>query len=116
MVFLFGIVILQTYYCFKRYPNDRPWLKSLVVWIWMEEIGHTISVLSGLYLTVTEFGQHDALAVTTIRLATHGQSYLMAQSDLSWRSSLRTVCTCCRNSCTSQSSPRVLHHSDWWGA
>ncbi|KAG1735934.1 uncharacterized protein EDB91DRAFT_1250266 [Suillus paluster] len=67
MVFLFGIETLQTYYYFKRYPNDRLWLKLLVVWIWMEEIGHTVSVLSGMYLlTVTEFGQHDALAVTTM--------------------------------------------------
>jgi len=30
VVFLFGIVTLQTYYYFKRYPNDRFWLKLLV--------------------------------------------------------------------------------------
>ncbi|KAG2143825.1 uncharacterized protein EDB93DRAFT_1155059 [Suillus bovinus] len=67
MVFLFGIETLQTYYYFKRYPNDRLWLKLLVVWIWLEEIGHTISVLTGMYLlTVTEFGDPDALAVTTM--------------------------------------------------
>ncbi|KAG1739005.1 hypothetical protein EDB19DRAFT_869269 [Suillus lakei] len=67
MVFLFGIDTLQTYYYFKRYPNDRLWIKLLVVWIWLEEIGHTVSVLSGMYLlTVTEFGQPDALAVTTM--------------------------------------------------
>ncbi|KAG1812834.1 uncharacterized protein BJ212DRAFT_1301316 [Suillus subaureus] len=67
MVFLFGIDTLQTYYYFKRYPNDRLWIKLLVVWIWLEEIGHTVSVLSGMYLlTVTQFGQPDALAVTTM--------------------------------------------------
>lgn len=67
MVFLFGIYTLQTYYYFKRYPNDRLWIKLLVVWIWLEEIGHTISVLTGMYLlTVTEFGRADALAVTTM--------------------------------------------------
>ncbi|KAG1874466.1 hypothetical protein F4604DRAFT_745646 [Suillus subluteus] len=67
MVFLFGIDTLQTYYYFKRYPNDRLWIKLLVVWIWLEEIGHTISVLTGMYLlTVTQFGQPDALAVTTM--------------------------------------------------
>jgi hypothetical protein len=33
----------------------------------LEEIGHTISVLTGIYLlTVTEFGRADALAVTTM--------------------------------------------------
>lgn len=67
MVFLFGIDTLQTYYYFKRYPNDRLWIKLLVVWIWLEEIGHTVSVLTGMYLlTVTQFGQPDALAVTTM--------------------------------------------------
>ncbi|KAG2144285.1 hypothetical protein DEU56DRAFT_979226 [Suillus clintonianus] len=67
MTFLFGIYTLQTYYYFKRYPNDRRWIKLLVIWIWLEEIGHTISVMHGMYLlTVTEFGQHDALAVTTM--------------------------------------------------
>jgi hypothetical protein len=30
MVFLFGIYTLQTYYYFKRYPNDRLWIKLLV--------------------------------------------------------------------------------------
>lgn len=30
MVFLFGVETLQTYYYFKRYPNDRLWLKLLV--------------------------------------------------------------------------------------
>ncbi|KIK45535.1 hypothetical protein CY34DRAFT_105456 [Suillus luteus UH-Slu-Lm8-n1] len=58
---------IMTYYYFKRYPNDRLWIKLLVVWIWLEEIGHTISVLTGMYLlTVTEFGRADALAVTTM--------------------------------------------------
>ncbi|KAG2144284.1 hypothetical protein DEU56DRAFT_910635 [Suillus clintonianus] len=67
MIFLFGIYTLQTYYYFKRYPNDRLWIKLLVVWIWFEEIGHTVSVMTGMYLlTVTEFGQPDAEAVTTM--------------------------------------------------
>lgn len=67
MVFLFGIYTLQTYYYFRRYPNDPLWLKLLVVWIWLEEIGHTVSVLNGMYLlTVTKFGHEDALAVTTM--------------------------------------------------
>lgn len=30
VTFLFGIETLQTYYYFKRYPNDRLWLKLLV--------------------------------------------------------------------------------------
>jgi hypothetical protein len=30
MVFLFGIETLQTYYYFRRYPNDDLWLKLLV--------------------------------------------------------------------------------------
>jgi hypothetical protein len=30
MVFLFGIDTLQTYYYFRRYPNDRLWIKLLV--------------------------------------------------------------------------------------
>jgi hypothetical protein len=33
----------------------------------LEEIGHTISVLTGMYLlTVTQFGQPSALSVTTM--------------------------------------------------
>ncbi|OJA15234.1 hypothetical protein AZE42_07980 [Rhizopogon vesiculosus] len=67
MVFLFGVETIQTYYYFKRYPNDRLWLKLLVIWIWLEEIGHTTSVLTGMYLlTVSDFGEPGALRVETM--------------------------------------------------
>ncbi|CAK5278943.1 unnamed protein product [Mycena citricolor] len=57
-MFLFGIGTLQTFYFFRKFPNDKVHLKATVALLWMLELGHTLSTSHALYsLTVTFYGQ-----------------------------------------------------------
>ncbi|KAJ7802558.1 hypothetical protein B0H14DRAFT_3884498 [Mycena olivaceomarginata] len=57
-VFLFGIETLQTFNYYRRFPKDSNLLKAAVAFVWVLELGHTISALHALYLqTITFYGQ-----------------------------------------------------------
>ncbi|KAH7926601.1 hypothetical protein BV22DRAFT_1128072 [Leucogyrophana mollusca] len=61
MIFSFGIVTLQTYNYYHRYPSDSFPLKIFVAVVWLLGVGHTILVAAGLYdVTVKQFGQPSA--------------------------------------------------------
>ncbi|KAJ7800094.1 hypothetical protein B0H13DRAFT_2390608 [Mycena leptocephala] len=57
-VFLFGIETLQTFNYYKRFPKDSNLLKATVGFVWVLELGQTISALHALYFqTITFYGQ-----------------------------------------------------------
>ncbi|KAH7906764.1 hypothetical protein BJ138DRAFT_1129665 [Hygrophoropsis aurantiaca] len=61
MVYLCGIVTVQTYYYYRKYPNDSLSLKALVATVWFMLLGHCISVAAGMYtVSVAEFGKLSA--------------------------------------------------------
>ncbi|KAJ7194019.1 hypothetical protein GGX14DRAFT_700984 [Mycena pura] len=56
--FLFGIETLQTFNYYKQFPKDSHILKAAVGFVWILELGHTISALHAIYLqTITFYGQ-----------------------------------------------------------
>lgn len=62
-VFLFGIVTVQTYLYFRSFPRDDWKLKALVGWLWLLELGHTITVTEEIYVkTINEYGQPATIA------------------------------------------------------
>ncbi|KAJ7312531.1 hypothetical protein DFH08DRAFT_1087546 [Mycena albidolilacea] len=57
-IFLFGIETLQTFNYYRRFPKDSTLLKAAVAFVWVLELGHTISALHALYFqTITFYGQ-----------------------------------------------------------
>ncbi|KAJ7259175.1 hypothetical protein B0H12DRAFT_1232157 [Mycena haematopus] len=60
-VFLFGIETLQTFHYYRHFSQDSNLLKAVVGFVWVLELGHTISAwhaVSALYSqTVTFYGQ-----------------------------------------------------------
>ncbi|KDR74773.1 hypothetical protein GALMADRAFT_280160 [Galerina marginata CBS 339.88] len=59
---LFGVVIVQTYIYYTRFPDDKPLFKNLVATIWFCELGHCICICHTLYIvTVNEYGNEQAL-------------------------------------------------------
>ncbi|KAF7368338.1 Saposin B-type domain-containing protein [Mycena venus] len=56
--FLFGIETLQTFNYYKRFPKDSNLLKGAVGFVWLLELGQTISTLHAVYLqTIIFYGQ-----------------------------------------------------------
>ncbi|KJA14220.1 hypothetical protein HYPSUDRAFT_49351 [Hypholoma sublateritium FD-334 SS-4] len=56
-IFLFGVVTVQTYTYFRRFPDDRLYFKALVGTLWTLELGHTIIIMYELYrTTIVLFG------------------------------------------------------------
>ncbi|KAJ7028983.1 hypothetical protein C8F04DRAFT_1265380 [Mycena alexandri] len=63
-VFLFGVLTVQTYIYFYRYPKDRGIYKLMVALTWTMDFGHTTAISHFIYtLTVTEYGQPEMLAI-----------------------------------------------------
>ncbi|KAJ7910702.1 hypothetical protein B0H13DRAFT_2329003 [Mycena leptocephala] len=57
-VFLFGIETLQTFHYPRHFSQDSNLLKAVVGFVWVLELGHTISAWHALYSqTVTFYGQ-----------------------------------------------------------
>ncbi|KAF8181272.1 hypothetical protein BJ912DRAFT_1125776 [Pholiota molesta] len=50
-VFLFGVVTLQAFIYFERYPDDRLVFKALIACIWCLELGHTTAIICEVYRT-----------------------------------------------------------------
>ncbi|PIL32178.1 hypothetical protein GSI_05423 [Ganoderma sinense ZZ0214-1] len=46
---LYGITTLQTLIYYQKYPNDRPFLKSLVATVWVLETAHTAFCVQFIY-------------------------------------------------------------------
>ncbi|KDR74761.1 hypothetical protein GALMADRAFT_70137 [Galerina marginata CBS 339.88] len=60
---LFGIVIVQTYIYYTRFPDDRMYLKLMVGQILLCELGHCICVCHAVFhLAVNEYGNVLALS------------------------------------------------------
>ncbi|RDB15644.1 O-methylsterigmatocystin oxidoreductase [Hypsizygus marmoreus] len=58
--FLFGIVTVQVFVYFARFPEDRKWLKALVIIVWLLELGDTVSGCHVVYtMTITDFGHAE---------------------------------------------------------
>ncbi|KAH7912350.1 hypothetical protein BJ138DRAFT_798272 [Hygrophoropsis aurantiaca] len=69
MVYLFGIVTVQTYHYYRKYPGDPLGLKVLVASIWFILVGHSITVAIGLYtVSVVKFGETAAEALASFPL------------------------------------------------
>ncbi|KAH7906298.1 hypothetical protein BJ138DRAFT_650866 [Hygrophoropsis aurantiaca] len=61
MAFILGIMTIQTYNYYRKYPNDPTWLKSCVMFVMVCVVGHTASMLSCIYtIAVTDFGMAQA--------------------------------------------------------
>jgi len=57
-VFLFGILTLQTFHYYRNFHKDSNLLKATVGFVWVLELGHTISACHALYSqTITFYGQ-----------------------------------------------------------
>ncbi|KAJ7209870.1 hypothetical protein B0H12DRAFT_1242808 [Mycena haematopus] len=48
-VFFFGIATLQTFHYYRHFPEDSTFLKAVVGFVWVLELGHTISTWYTLY-------------------------------------------------------------------
>ncbi|CAA7270139.1 unnamed protein product [Cyclocybe aegerita] len=60
--FLFGIVTVQAYVYYTRFPEDQMKLKILVAVVWLFELAHCISICHSLYsLTISHYGDPRAL-------------------------------------------------------
>ncbi|KAJ7146846.1 hypothetical protein C8R44DRAFT_973458 [Mycena epipterygia] len=56
--FLFGILTLQTFNYYRRFPKDSKTLRTTIGILWLLELAHTICCLHGIYLmTVTFYGE-----------------------------------------------------------
>ncbi|KAJ6536305.1 hypothetical protein B0H19DRAFT_1271095 [Mycena capillaripes] len=63
-VFLFGVLTVQMYIYFDRFPNDPTSFKFMVGLGWILDCGHTISICHFIYIiTVTQYGQPALLAI-----------------------------------------------------
>ncbi|KAJ7861917.1 hypothetical protein B0H13DRAFT_2354910 [Mycena leptocephala] len=57
-IFLFGIETLQTFHYYRHFSQDSNLLKAAVGFVWILELGHTISAWHALYSqTITFYGQ-----------------------------------------------------------
>ncbi|KAJ7245889.1 hypothetical protein B0H12DRAFT_770034 [Mycena haematopus] len=54
-VFLFGIETLQTFHYYRHFPQDSNRLKAVVGFVWVLELGHTISTWHTLYSQTVAF-------------------------------------------------------------
>ncbi|KAF8148435.1 hypothetical protein B0H34DRAFT_737033 [Crassisporium funariophilum] len=67
--FLFGIVTVQTYIYYSRFPDDQPKWKYLVAFVWILELAHCISICHSLYiLTISNYGHPEALVKPPVSL------------------------------------------------
>ncbi|KAF8580207.1 hypothetical protein K439DRAFT_318635 [Ramaria rubella] len=61
-IFLYGILTLQMYMYYQRYPKDNLYLKSIVAVIWTFDTVHTVFITHMVYTyLVTGFGDYTAL-------------------------------------------------------
>ncbi|KIM78604.1 hypothetical protein PILCRDRAFT_824236 [Piloderma croceum F 1598] len=67
---LFGIVTMQVYLYYQKYPRDRWSLKALVGLVWLLELAHTICVMHGIYVTtITRRGRTVLTIPASLRIA-----------------------------------------------
>ncbi|KAF9554460.1 hypothetical protein CPC08DRAFT_821674 [Agrocybe pediades] len=60
--FLFGIITVQAFTFYTRFPHDKLWLKLIVVVLCLCEVGHSILTLNGTYLMIVSvFGNVKGL-------------------------------------------------------
>ncbi|KAJ7325775.1 hypothetical protein DFH08DRAFT_1027710 [Mycena albidolilacea] len=63
-VFLFGVLTVQMYIYFDRFPKDPLNFKVLVLLVWILDFGHTIAMCHLIYtITISQYGQLALLAV-----------------------------------------------------
>ncbi|KAJ7194421.1 hypothetical protein GGX14DRAFT_678972 [Mycena pura] len=62
-VFLSGVLIVQVYVYFVRYPRDPLGFKFMVAFAWLLDIGHTFASHALYTITITQYGQPWLLAV-----------------------------------------------------
>ncbi|TFK32456.1 hypothetical protein BDQ12DRAFT_692463 [Crucibulum laeve] len=61
-VFLFGIVTLQVHQYYRRFGEDRWYVKALVAAVWLLELGHTVCVTFEVYrATIVYYGQPEKI-------------------------------------------------------
>ncbi|KAG7095597.1 hypothetical protein E1B28_006327 [Marasmius oreades] len=66
-----GIVTIQVYYYYSRFPNDHVALKSMVAFIWICELGHSICISHAIYfVTVVSWSDPQILIVPPKTLST----------------------------------------------
>ncbi|KAH7907142.1 hypothetical protein BJ138DRAFT_1116942 [Hygrophoropsis aurantiaca] len=67
MVYLFGIVTVQTYRYYRKYTGDFLGLKVMVASVWILLLGHLISAAIGVYtIAVLNFGQISVEDLVTL--------------------------------------------------
>ncbi|KAJ7659094.1 hypothetical protein DFH06DRAFT_1089891 [Mycena polygramma] len=61
---LFGVVTVQVYIYYDRFPQDSRTMKAMVAALWCGELAHTVSIASALYtMIITNFGHPEHLIV-----------------------------------------------------
>lgn len=58
---LYGIQTLQAYIYFRKYPNDRPYLKWLVTWVMLVDTIHTAFTGHMLYYFIIDEEGHAGM-------------------------------------------------------
>ncbi|KAG6911428.1 hypothetical protein DXG01_016525 [Tephrocybe rancida] len=59
-IFLFGLLTVQTFTYYKKFPNDAWYLRTFVGVIWVLELAHTMLTAHSLYwLSVLKYGQQE---------------------------------------------------------
>jgi len=62
---LFGILTLQTYFCLVRYPDDRSWIRRMVITLWVVDFIHQACACHATYIYLTDFRHPEVLARVT---------------------------------------------------
>ncbi|KAH8828600.1 hypothetical protein DL96DRAFT_1011915 [Flagelloscypha sp. PMI_526] len=89
-VFLAGMVTIQAYYYYSRFPDDSKFLKWIVLAVWVSELAQTSTHLHVLYtLTVSHYGHPIAIVeppkslLSTVAIG--GFSVALVQGFLAFR-------------------------------
>ncbi|KAF5375296.1 hypothetical protein D9757_009668 [Collybiopsis confluens] len=88
--FLVGIVTIQIYGYYSRFPKDPSWIKYMVAFVWLCEIGHSVCITHAVYIiTVVSWSNPTVLNRPPKTLSTaiffSALSTGLVQCFLAWR-------------------------------
>ncbi|KAJ8072566.1 hypothetical protein PM082_016125 [Marasmius tenuissimus] len=87
---LMGVVTIQTYYYYSKFPNDHVAVKTMVAFVWLCELGHSICISHATYvMTIVSWSDFRVLDSPPKTLSTAiffaALSTPLIQSFLAWR-------------------------------
>ncbi|KAK7031110.1 hypothetical protein VNI00_013715 [Paramarasmius palmivorus] len=105
---LLGIVIVQTYTYFSRYPKDSIWFKILVTYLMVAELANTVFDIALIWEPLIALGGVmrgppkflPADAVTTTLISTPVQVFLAWRLYVITKSKILPIIVCCLSFCS----------------